>query len=223
MIMRGLFITFEGCEGSGKSTQSTLLSRYLEEKGYNVIHTREPGGTELGERIRQILLNSSIKDFKPKTELFLFCAARHQLVEEVIKPALKEGFVVISDRFCDATLAYQGFGRGIDLEIIKTLNKITVGDIKPDITFFLDLNVEDGLKKARESAGSKEGSGPDRIEEEDISFHKLVRQGYIELSKINPAIKRINGSGTIKEIQNKIRDEVDRLLQKKGIKVRTGC
>ncbi len=161
MKSKSLFITFEGGEGSGKSTHANLLKDYLENKGFEVLLLREPGGTETGEKLREILLNDKSK-ISPLTELLLFLASRRELIVRVIEPALKESKIVICDRFMDSTIAYQGYGRGIDIELISKLNGLVVDGTSPNLTFILDTDKPLGFKL----------KGNDRIEVEDISFHE---------------------------------------------------
>lgn len=191
-----MFISFEGIDKSGKSTQVSLLSDYLKNKGYKVVKTCEPGGTELGEKIKAILLHSSNK-ISEVSELFLYLADRKEHIEKVIKPALREREIVICDRFLDATVAYQGYGRGLDIAWIDKLNEITTQGILPDITFLLDIYPS--LSKQR-------GGEDDRIEEEKVTFYEKVRQGYLEIAKSYPKrIKVIKGELTLKEIHLTIR------------------
>ncbi len=178
----GHFITFEGIEGSGKSTQIRLLFEHLKEKGIDVKMTREPGGTVIGERIRGILLDPSSDGLIPRAELFLYAAARAQHIEEVIQPAIDEGKIVLCDRFSDATVAYQGYGREIPLNVVKVVNTLVAIDLKPKLTFLLDLPVEVGLKRARERNMADAASAASRFEEEDLLFHQRVREGYLSLS-----------------------------------------
>ncbi len=168
----GFFITVEGIEGSGKSTLAEGLYNKLKEKGFPVFITHEPGGTETGEKIREILLFS--ETLSPWTELFLFLASRREHVEKKILPALREGKIVICDRFDDSTIAYQGFGRGLSLRILKRMNKIATSQLKPNLTFLIDINPEKGLKRRKRI---------DRIERENIEFHKRVREGYLKIAK----------------------------------------
>jgi len=203
-----LFISFEGIDKSGKSSQVSLLSDYLKNKGYRVIKTCEPGGTKLGEKIKTILLHSSNK-INRVSELFLYLADRREHIEEVIKPALKEGEIVICDRFTDATVAYQGYGRRLDIVWINKLNEIITQGILPDITFLLDINPS--LSKQR-------GGGDDRIEEEKVAFYEKVRQGYLEIAKSYPKrIKIIKGEAEPEEIHLTIRKIVLRSLKKPEI------
>ncbi len=168
----GFFITVEGIEGSGKSTLAKGLYNKLKEKGFPVLLTWEPGGTGVGEKIREILLFS--ENLSPWTELFLFLASRKEHVEKKILPALREGKIVICDRFDDSTIAYQGFGRELPLRILKRMNKIVTQELKPNLTFLLDIEPAEGLKRTDRR---------DRIEKENIDFHSKVREGYLKIAK----------------------------------------
>lgn len=179
--MKGKFITFEGSEGCGKSTQSKFLAEYLKEKGFSVVYVREPGGTKVSEQIRKILLDARNSSMAAVCEMLLYMAARAQIVEEIIKPALLKGKIVISDRFLDSTLAYQGYGLGMDLKMIKVVGKFVTTGIKPDLTIFLDLPVKKGLKHR--------ASIEDRIEQRPLLYHRRVRNGYLKLAALEP--KRI--------------------------------
>lgn len=211
----GGFITFEGIEGCGKSTQIELLKTYLEKKGLKVLPVREPGGTHLGERVRAILLNSEGDGMAPLTELFLYEACRAELVEKVIAPALKSGLFVICDRFSDSTVAYQGFGRGLSTDIVL-LNKLASNGLTPDVTFLLDLDPEIGLKRAMKRINSKSGLKEDRFEKESLDFHKKVRQGFIKIAKDDP--KRVRVIAADKEIPSIHKDICD-IITKMGLKV----
>ena len=181
---RGLFVTLEGGEGAGKSLQAAALARLLEESGQTVVRTREPGGTSLGERLRDIVLDLSSggdsAPLDPLSETLLFVAARAELVSSVIAPALERGDVIVCDRFADSTLAYQGFGRGVDLEIIEQLNAIATRGSPPDLTVLLDLSVEDGLARTGVAGQA------DRFGREDRAFHQRVRDGYGSLAAREP-------------------------------------
>jgi len=180
-----IFITFEGIEGCGKTTQIGLLTSLLESLHRPFLFTREPGGTGVGEQIRQILLSSENVGIEPMAELYLYAAARVQHLRQVISPALREGKVVICDRFADATLAYQGYGRGMDLAWIEEIHARTMENIEPDLTFLLDLPVEEGLRRAlkrMENHSVKE----DRFEKEALDFHRRVREGYLILARNQP-------------------------------------
>ncbi|MBI5739939.1 MAG: dTMP kinase [Nitrospirae bacterium] len=178
------FISFEGIEGAGKSTQAKLLSEYLGAKGHNVLLTVEPGGTGIGQKIRSLLLEPQ-NHMDPVTEILLYYASRAQHVREVIYPALLKNTVVITDRFTDSTIAYQGYARGLDLSIIHSLDEIVVPDLKPFLTFLLDLDVEEGLRRNRRA--QKE----DRFELETLEFHSRVREGFLRIAAEEPERVRI--------------------------------
>jgi len=180
-----LFVTFEGIEGCGKTTQVSRLVKRMEELGVSVVRTFEPGGTGIGEKIRRILLDACHKNLLPRTELLLYEADRAQHLDEVIRPALKQGKWVICDRFCDATVAYQGVGRGQNLEWVETLNAWVTRDIRPDRTFLLDCPVKLGLERAHTRNRQLIEQGQDRFEQERLDFHDGVRRGYLELARAN--------------------------------------
>lgn len=187
-----MFITFEGIEGCGKTTQIKLLIPVLQAKGYECIATREPGATEIGRRIRAILLDAAHTTMLPLTELLLYEADRAQHVHEVIKPALAANKVVVSDRFFDATTVYQGYARGFDLELIQQIHRILLGGLRPDLTLILDLPVDLGLKRAWQRINSQSGGLPeDRFEKEAFAFHENVRQGYLTLAGGEPERFRV--------------------------------
>ena len=217
-LKRGIFLTIEGIDGSGKTTQALLLKDYLKKhKSRQVILTREPGGTKAGEMIRKILLKKSGVDITPLTELLLYEADRTQHLKEVITPALKEGKIVISDRFFDATLAYQGFGRGVDLKLIKKIDELICRKLIPDLTLFLDLPAENGIKRIRErlKRASKKKKKETRFDEEPIGFHKRIRNGYRFLAKCEPhRIKIIDAREPRKEVFKKIVAHVNNLIFK---------
>lgn len=203
--MRGVFITFEGLDGCGKSTQMELLADGLRERGYLVLVTREPGGTLLGEAIRDILLNPRYKGMTPRTEALLYAAARAQLVKEVIRPALEDGQVVLCDRYLDSSLAYQGYGRGLGVEDIITLNIWATECLFPDLTLFLDL--DDSVRASRVAAVR------DRLEAENDEFHRQVVEGYRNLLFQHPhRIRRIDASGPEQEVQARVRAVVEEEL-----------
>lgn len=200
-MRKGKFITFEGPEGSGKTTQINLLKTYLRNEGFSVLITREPGGEKIAERIRKILLSPG--DLEPLAELFLYASSRIQHVEKVIRPALQKGMIVVSDRFCDATLAYQGYGRGISERLIREINRLSTSGVKPDLTILLDIEPAVGLKRARHN----------KMERESLAFHRRVRRGYLKLADEEPnRIKIIKVEG-IKETQKKVRDSIRCLLK----------
>lgn len=180
-----LFVTFEGIEGCGKTTQINHLASFLRKISKPFLVTREPGGTEIGEQIRQILLTSDSAGMEPMAELFLYAAARVQHLRRVISPALRERKIVLCDRFADATVAYQGYGRRLDLAWVEEMNARAMGNVKPDLTFLLDLPVEEGLRRAwkrMENQTAKE----DRFEKESLEFHQRVREGYLILARRDP-------------------------------------
>jgi|WetSurMetagenome_2_1015567.scaffolds.fasta_scaffold577578_2 dTMP kinase len=194
-----MFISFEGIEGTGKSTQAKLLSQYLIDKGYEIILTEEPGGTQIGLKIREVLLSVDHKGMTPLTELLLYNASRAQHIQEVILPAIKRGSIVITDRFSDSTFAYQGYGRGIDLDLLDSIDRIATNCLRPDLTILLDIDAETGLMR------NKGINKIDRLELEDIEFHKRVRNGYHKLAAKEPErLKLIDVSGRIEEIQGRI-------------------
>ncbi len=197
--MKGKFISFEGIEGTGKTTQARMLYQYLISKGYDVVLTEEPGGTKIGLKIREILLSPDNQGITPINELMLYNADRVQHLNELILPSINRGKIVITDRFTDSTYAYQGFGRGIDLKLIDSIDLIATTGMRPDITILLDLDVETGLKR---NIGINK---TDRLELENIEFHKRVRKGYLNLAQKEPErIKLINAAGNIEEIHTKI-------------------
>jgi dTMP kinase len=201
------FISFEGIEGSGKSTQVKLLGEYLVSKGHNVITTVEPGGTHIGTKIRNLLLEPQ-NHMDPLTELILYYASRAQHVREVIYPAILKNTVVITDRFTDSTVAYQGYARGLDLSIIHALDEIVVPDLKPFLTFLLDLDVEEGLRRNRRA--QKE----DRFEMETLEFHTRVRKGFLQIAAHEPErIKVIDASRSTEEVNREITGIIEKLWQ----------
>jgi dTMP kinase len=209
---RGIFITFEGCEGSGKSTQIELLVKHFKNAGYKrVLQAREPGGGGIAENIRKILLNPEYKVAK-LAELLLYEANRAQNVESVVAPHLKKGFIVICDRYTDSTLAYQGYARGLDLKVIKTLNSIASEGLTPDLTIYLDVPARIGLKKARHLSKESYANG-DRIEREDLKFHEKVRKGFLKIAKQEPSrIKVIKVMPTKEETHSKVVETVRKEL-----------
>ncbi|MFN3430953.1 MAG: dTMP kinase [Candidatus Sericytochromatia bacterium] len=178
--MNGLFITLEGPEGAGKSTQLQLLGQWIESLGRAVLATRNPGGTAIGQQIRQVLLDPANKAMVPMAELMLYAADRAQHVQEVVRPALAAGSVVICDRFGDSTLAYQGYGRGLDMTLLRALNEMATDGLRPDVTLLLDLPSEEGLARVARSRAI------DRLEDEAIAFHHRLRDGYLALAAAEP-------------------------------------
>ena len=208
--MKGLFIVMEGPDGSGKTTQINLLKEYLEEAGYECLITREPGGTVIGEEIRQLILNPEHKEMSPVTEMLLYAASRAQLVHEVIGPALEEGKIVISDRFVDSSIVYQGIARRLGISTVSAVNAPGIGIYRPDGIFFIDLSEAEGLRR------KKEQKNLDRMEQEGIDFHHMVSEGYRKVLSGRPEVMKIDGGRSIDTIQKKIRNHVDELLKKKN-------
>lgn len=207
--MRGIFITFEGGEGCGKSTQAKLLYKFLKKEGYKVILTKEPGGTKISDEIRKILLNPKNEEMKPNTEILLYFASRAQHIEEVIKPYLKKNYIVLSDRFSDSTMAYQGMGRGINFKIIEIINNFATGGVKPDLTFVFDISPEVALKRLKNK---------NRIDKESLNFHKKVREGFLKIAKLDKKrIKVINAEKKISEIHQEIQKIILNYFQHCGV------
>ena len=209
--MSGLFITFEGCEGCGKSTQSKALWKKLSLSGISADFTREPGGTVLGDEIRHVLKRKRQDNITAEAEMLLFAACRIQLVTEIIRPSLQKGNVIICDRFTDSTVAYQGYGRGIDLPTIETINELATRGIKPDLTLLLDISAQEGLNR-------KLTRSEDRFETEDIAFHEKVRNGYLRLAAQDPERWFVIDATLPKaKIGNIIWDKVNQSLRAKNI------
>ena len=203
-----MFITFEGIEGSGKSTQCKLLKEYLEGKGRKVSVTREPGWGAMGKLIRNLILEEKDMDIHPFTELCLFCADRVQHVKDYISPRIEEGEVVICDRYFDSTIIYQGYGRQLDLFMVKKLAEASTLNLVPDITFLLNLPVKEGLKRL-----DLRDETTNRMDEEPMEFHELIRQGYVSEANLNTnRIKIINASHNAEDVQKQIRSLIDNIL-----------
>lgn len=207
-MAEGFFITFEGIEGSGKTTQINLLADYLQNMGYDVLVSREPGGTPLGEKIRQLLLDPQYDSMDYRTEILLYTADRAQHVKEKIKPALEEGKIVISDRFADSNLAYQAAGRGLDYEMVYQINDWVIDSTWPDLTFILDIDIKEGLKRARAVSLDKAG---DRLEREVDDFHQRVREAYLEMAEAE-RFALVDAGGTEEEVQKDIQKIISRRL-----------
>lgn len=211
------FITFEGPDGSGKTTQIQALYEYLKGRGYTVLLTHEPGGTDIGERIRDVLHDLENVAMLPKTEALLFSASRAQIVGEIIRPALERGEIVICDRYADSTIAYQGYGHGLDLDLLRAITNFATGGLKPDLTIYLDIDAEEGLRRKRKAflAGEAEWT---RMDQKEVAFHRRVRAGYLEMAAAEPGRWVVlNATRPIAEIQQAIRREVDRILEAKGL------
>jgi len=206
--MKGYFITIEGPDGSGKSTITKLLSSYLIDKGYNIVLTREPGGTKISEDIRKIILDNANTDMSYVTEALLYAASRAQHVHEKIIPAINKGKIILCDRFVLSSLVYQGIGRGLGVEKVKEINDFAIQGIEPDLILFFDINPEIALnRKTRRNKG-------DRLEREDLTFHKKVYEGYLSLKEIyGNKLKTIDASKTKEETFAQVRNVVDKLLQ----------
>jgi dTMP kinase len=203
---RGRFITFEGIDGCGKTTQFRLLAHRLRESGKDVTETAEPGGTAIGRQIRRILLDPASAGIQPRAELLLYFASRAQNVDQVIRPALDAGRIVLCDRFTDSTLVYQGCGRGLDTGIMRDLDRIACRGLQPDLTILIDVDLETSLMRARRR-NERAGPAESRIDEESASFHERVRQGYLALAKAEPdRIVTIDGRAPIAEVGQRIRE-----------------
>lgn len=222
-----LFITFEGPEGSGKTTQIELLTGYLEEKGYSVLATREPGGTSIGDQIRTILLDPHNTEMLPASEALLFSAARAQIVNQVIRPHLEQGDIVLCDRYADSTLAYQGYGHGLNLETLRTITALATEKLKPDLTVYLDIDVEEGLRRklAAHEAGQAEWN---RLDQQEMAFHRRVRDGYLQMAAREPdRWLVIDATQPLEAIQALIRARVEAKLlglsSRRCIETDAGC
>ncbi len=203
-----LFVTFEGPDGCGKTTQVARLAEHLRGEGYDVIATREPGGTHIGDQIREVLHAPGNRSMQPAAELLLYCASRAQLVDEVIRPQLQRGGSVLSDRYADSSLAYQGYGRGLDLGQLRTILAFATGGLRPDLTLLLDIDVEEGLRRRR---GSDEWN---RLDQETVGFHRRVREGYLALARAEPERWAIVEAGrSVEAVQAAIQAEVEKRLR----------
>jgi dTMP kinase len=209
--VRGVFITFEGVEGSGKSTQARRLARNLEQRGIGCILSREPGGTGIGESIRTVLLDPGNGLMDARTELFLYLASRNQHIREKVLPALREGKVVVLDRYAESSVAYQGGGRELGEGFVSRLNKLATAALKPDLTILVDVPVAIGRRRKRTTE-------LDRLEQERVEFHERVRNSYLRLARRAPKrIRLLDGTKPEEELEAEVRDMVEELLLKKGI------
>jgi len=205
-----LFITFEGPEGSGKTTQLKLLAEWLRERGCDVLATREPGGTAISEAIRGILLDPTHTEMQPEAEILLFSAARAQIVAQVIRPHLQGGGIVLCDRYADSTLAYQGYGRGLDLDTLRTITAFATGGLVPDLTIYLDIAIEEGLRR-------KSAQEWNRLEAQALAFHQRVREGYLEMAAGEPdRWLSVDAFQPIADIQAAIRERIEVLIGAMG-------
>ena len=201
------FITLEGPEGGGKSTQAKRLVDHLQAQGHEVLLTREPGGTEIGDQIRQVIMSLENKSMSPEAEFLLFSASRAQVVRELIEPQLERGGIVVCDRFYDSSLAYQGYGHELDLELLRTITGFVSGGLVPDLTFLLDLTSELGLERR------KHDGRWNRLDDYDLAFHERVREGYHRLAELDPdRWVQIDAAQIEDEIQEQIRETVARRL-----------
>ena len=205
--MRGLFISIEGPDGSGKSTQIENIKKFFEDKNIEIVFTREPGGTAIGERIREIILDNSFKEMDPMTEAMLYAASRAQHVAQVIGPALEAGKVVVCDRFVDSSLAYQGFGRELG-DAVEVIHSYAIGPYMPDVTFLMKLDPNEGKHRIQENRDTQ-----DRLEHEKLAFHRKVYKGYLELEKRYPdRILGIDASRGIDEIRDEIYKKLEEII-----------
>jgi dTMP kinase len=214
-----LFITFEGPDGSGKTTQAQLLYEYLQERGYPVFLTREPGGTDIGDQIREVLHSLENTEMLSQTEILLYSASRAQLVGQIVRPHLARSEIVLCDRYADSTLAYQGYGHGLDLQILQVITTFATGGLKPDLTIYLDIGVEEGLRRklAAYQAGEAEWN---RMDQQELAFHRRVRQGYLQMVAAEP--ERwvvIEAAQPADAVQRAIRAEVEAKLKAAGQKL----
>ncbi len=206
---KGYFVTFEGPEGGGKTTQAKKLIAKLDSFGYKTLYTREPGGTPTGEAIRNILQHGASQEALAfQTELLLFASSRAQLVNNVIKPQLENGVWVISDRFCDSTIAYQGYGRGMNIEVLEVINRFAIGGRYPDVTFLLDIDPTKGMNRVTARGGQK-----DTFEKLELEFHKRVREGYLEMAKKESRFAIIDASREVDIVHMQILNELEKRLK----------
>ena len=200
-----LFVSFEGPEGCGKTTQIRLLAEWLPSQGHDVLATREPGGTRIGDQIRRILLDPAHTEMCPTTEILLFSAARAQIVHQVILPYLKRGGIVLCDRFADSTFAYQGYGQALDLDALREITRFATGGLQPDVTFYLDILAEEGLKR---KAGGDVAEW-NRMERKQLEYHRRVRDGYLDLVERDPERwVYLNAGEDVDTLQEHIRSEI---------------
>lgn len=204
-----MFITFEGPDGSGKSTQIKLLDEFLRAQGYSVFATREPGGTSIGEQIRNVLHSLDNKEMQPRAEILLYCASRAQLVGQVIRPRLAAGEIVLCDRYADSTLAYQGYGHGLDLITLRLILDFATGGLRPDLTICLDMDSEEGLYRRKTGGGEW-----NRMDEQTVEFHRRVREGYLAMAQAEPTRWQVlDGARPVEVIAADIRAVVEKKLK----------
>lgn len=203
-----MFITLEGPEGSGKSSQIAPLAAFLSQQGYRVFTTREPGGTAIGDQVRQVIMRMDNQEMHPRTEILLFCASRAQLVEEVIRPKLADGMVVLCDRYADSTLAYQGYGHKVDLDTLHRLLAFATGGLKPDLTLLMDVDPEIGLRRRRTGGGEW-----NRLDAFELEFHRRVRRGYLEMAGAERRWAVVDASQSPQDVQTALQAVVIERLQ----------
>lgn len=203
---KGMLITFEGPDGSGKSTQIAMLKEYLLSRGYEVIFTREPGGTQIGEKIREIVLDNNNSEMAPMCEALLYASSRAQLVHEIIKPAIEKGKVVIADRFVESSIVYQGIGRNLGVDRIRIINNAATDGLKPNVTFLLTIPYEEGLRRKVNQKSL------DRLENSGSDFHKRVYEGYMQLTGSAEYIKTVDANRTVEEIHKDIASTIEGLI-----------
>ena len=209
--MRGLFITLEGGDGAGKSTQIRNIEKYFTDKGLTVTHTREPGGPPISEKLRAILLDPANSEMQAVTEMLIYAAARAQNTREIVEPALERGDIVICDRYVDSSIAYQAYGRELG-DMVAEVNHYATGGVRPDLTVWLDIDPETGKARATHD------KDPDRLEQESIDFHARVREGYASIAKAEPErFKRVDATGTVDEIKDEIYCFLEELCKAKGL------
>ncbi|MFP4395191.1 MAG: dTMP kinase [Anaerolineales bacterium] len=201
MPTRGLFITLEGPDGSGKTTQLRLLVQWLKELGHTPVVTREPGGTAIGEEVRALLHDCARTEMAPTAEILLYSASRAQLVAQVIRPALRQGKLVLCDRYFDSTYAYQGYGRGLSLADLRAITTFATGGLMPDLTLYLDVTPEIGLQRRSQS-----GEALNRLDREALDFHRRVREGYLELASLADRWRIIDATGSVTGVQTELRE-----------------
>lgn len=201
---RGLFLTFEGLDGCGKTTQMRRLAARLRARGQDVVELAEPGTTEIGRKIRAILLDPAHENMSPVAEMLLYFAARAQSVDEIVRPALEAGRTVLSDRWTDSTRAYQGYGRGLGLDWIDQLDRIACRGIEPDLTVLIDIGIDTGLERARRRNVETSGGDGTRMDEQARAFYERVAAGYAELARACPRIVRVDGSGGIEDVEERV-------------------
>jgi len=217
-----LFITFEGPDGSGKTTQIRLLYQYLQERGYPVYLTREPGGTSIGDQIRTVLHDVGNTEMRPEAEILLYSASRAQLVGQVIRPRLAAGEIVLCDRYAESTLAYQGYGRQLDLPMLRDITAFATGGLRPDLIIYLDLPVEEGLRR-RLAAHQVDGAEWNRLDQEEAAFHRRVRAGYLQMAAAEPDRWLVlDAAQPVDVVQRHIREAVIARLEGTG-EVARGC